>query len=203
MCKRNAESTDHLLLHCQAASELWSLVFFIFGVQWVMSGSIKELFECWSQVGCRGRQRLGWKVVPLCLFWCIWREKNLRAFVSLIFLKTSFLSSFPIFVVEEGLAPCSIQFDRFWGGSVLPYIVGVVWAFCQRVAPLSALFSLYQYLFIKKKKKLKKIIFHTTYTLKKYQIRSFHYPMSIGIQKQQTSVGERTLTEGRRQAMLK
>ena len=97
MCKRSAESTDHLLLHCQMASELWSLVFSTFGVRWVMPGTVKDLFACWSQVGWRGRRRKAWRVAPLCLFWGIWRERNLRAFEdvenSLIFLKTSFLSS--------------------------------------------------------------------------------------------------------------
>ncbi|GFZ13043.1 signal peptide peptidase [Actinidia rufa] len=32
LCKGNAETTDHLLIHCQAASELWSLVLSIFGL---------------------------------------------------------------------------------------------------------------------------------------------------------------------------
>ena len=37
MCKRCGESVDHLLLHCPIASELWSLVFCLFGIHWVMS----------------------------------------------------------------------------------------------------------------------------------------------------------------------
>ena len=57
MCKRNAETADHLLIHCDAASELWSLVFSIFGVQWVMPGSVRELFACWIQKSGRGSQR--------------------------------------------------------------------------------------------------------------------------------------------------
>ncbi|GFZ09197.1 hypothetical protein Acr_20g0010050 [Actinidia rufa] len=35
----NAESVDHLLLHCKLASELWNEVFSIFGVKWVMPRS--------------------------------------------------------------------------------------------------------------------------------------------------------------------
>ena len=49
MCKRNVETTDHLLIHRDAASELWRCVFSIFGVQWVMHGAVKELFACWNQ----------------------------------------------------------------------------------------------------------------------------------------------------------
>uniref|UniRef100_A0A7N2MNQ6 Reverse transcriptase zinc-binding domain-containing protein n=1 Tax=Quercus lobata TaxID=97700 RepID=A0A7N2MNQ6_QUELO len=36
MCKRCGESVDHLLLHCPIAFELWSLVFCLFGIHWVM-----------------------------------------------------------------------------------------------------------------------------------------------------------------------
>jgi hypothetical protein len=36
MCKRSGESVEHLLLHCSLARELWSMVFGLFGVQWVM-----------------------------------------------------------------------------------------------------------------------------------------------------------------------
>ena len=33
MCKKAGETVDHLLSHCEYASELWSLVFCLFGVQ--------------------------------------------------------------------------------------------------------------------------------------------------------------------------
>ena len=36
MCKRNGENVDHLLLHCPLASEMWSLVFCLFGIHWIM-----------------------------------------------------------------------------------------------------------------------------------------------------------------------
>ncbi|GFS40543.1 hypothetical protein Acr_00g0069200 [Actinidia rufa] len=80
MCKRDAETTDHLLIHCDAARELWNLVFSIFGIQWVMPGTVRDLFACWSWKSNRGNRRLAWKMVLLSLFWCIWRERNLRAF---------------------------------------------------------------------------------------------------------------------------
>ena len=53
MCKRRGESVDHLLLHCLIASELWSLVFCLFGIHCVMPYKVIELFESWtSKFGC-------------------------------------------------------------------------------------------------------------------------------------------------------
>ena len=34
MCKKDGGSINHLLLHCQMASELWSFVLCLFGVEW-------------------------------------------------------------------------------------------------------------------------------------------------------------------------
>ena len=48
MCKSNGESVDHLLLHCLAATDLWSMVLSLFGVSWVMPKSVVELLACWQ-----------------------------------------------------------------------------------------------------------------------------------------------------------
>lgn len=47
MCKRCMESVDHLLLHCPIAYELWSMVFGLFGINWVMPERVIELFASW------------------------------------------------------------------------------------------------------------------------------------------------------------
>jgi hypothetical protein len=44
MCKQSGEDVDHLFLHCSVAMELWSLVFGLFGVQWVMPRFVIDLF---------------------------------------------------------------------------------------------------------------------------------------------------------------
>ena len=36
MCNVDGESMDHLFLHCALARELWTLVFSLFGMYWVM-----------------------------------------------------------------------------------------------------------------------------------------------------------------------
>ena len=48
MSKRCRESVDHLLLHCPIAFELWSLVFCLFGLHWVMPLKVLEVFESWQ-----------------------------------------------------------------------------------------------------------------------------------------------------------
>ena len=43
MCKRCGESVDHLLLHCPFAFEIWSMVFCLFGICWVMPQRVVDL----------------------------------------------------------------------------------------------------------------------------------------------------------------
>ena len=76
MCKCNGELVGHLFLHCPFAMDLWAMVFGSFGVSWIMLQSIVGLLACWQ--GRFGHYRNGyiWLIVPHCLLWCLWREKN-------------------------------------------------------------------------------------------------------------------------------
>jgi hypothetical protein len=76
MYKKNGESVDHLLIHCEVATCLWHYVFTLFGMEWVMPQKVIDLFACWSQVGGRDLSRVIWRMAPLCVIWCIWRERN-------------------------------------------------------------------------------------------------------------------------------
>jgi hypothetical protein len=79
LCESDEESMDHLLLHCGVAYALWNVIFSRFGLCWVMLGSVRELLACWWTRGCT-RRAVIWKMVPLCLMWCIWRERNARCY---------------------------------------------------------------------------------------------------------------------------
>jgi hypothetical protein len=46
MCKRNRESVDHLLLHCEVDCALWNAIFSRFGLSWVMPLWVVDLFAC-------------------------------------------------------------------------------------------------------------------------------------------------------------
>jgi hypothetical protein len=80
MCKRSGESINHLLLHCEVARTLWSVLFSLFGVKWVMNERVLDLLACWK--GQRGNKMVMgvWRMAPLCLMWTIWREMNARCF---------------------------------------------------------------------------------------------------------------------------
>jgi hypothetical protein len=79
MCKMNGESVDHLLLHCEVARALWIAIFSRFSLSWVMPLRVVDLFACWW-TGGRSRSAVVWKMVPSCLMWCLWRERNNRQF---------------------------------------------------------------------------------------------------------------------------
>ena len=100
--------------------------------------SVVGLFACWQ--GRFGRHRNGdiWKVVPLCLMWCIWKERNSKCFediersmpdLKLLFLRTLFdwfsvWRNQPFSSILDLLDFCNI---RFWfvHPCILPVYLGV------------------------------------------------------------------------------
>lgn len=61
LCCCNAESVDLLLLFCPIAHSLWMYMLRLFGIDWVMPGSVEDLLFCWFH-------------------WLVWSERNRRAF---------------------------------------------------------------------------------------------------------------------------
>jgi hypothetical protein len=80
MCKEAGESIDHLFLHCNIARDLWNFVFTLLGLQWVMLCHVVDLLACWSGCLCRVSPTALWGLIPHCLLWLIWRERNARSF---------------------------------------------------------------------------------------------------------------------------
>jgi exonuclease III len=83
MCKEAGESIDHLFLHCHIARELWALVFSMFGVSWVLPRHVVDLMACWNGCTRRCKSATIWGMIPHCLMWVIWRERNARTFEDL------------------------------------------------------------------------------------------------------------------------
>jgi len=115
LCKIDGESVDHLLLHCDVTSTLWNHVFSWFGISWVMPRRVIDLFSCWWKAR-RPRSATVWKMVPICILWCVWKERNLRCFEdmenSLEDIVASFLHMLYFWTVAF-LSPLSISFSYF------------------------------------------------------------------------------------------
>ena len=79
MCCCNVESVNHLLLFCSIAHSLWIYMLRLFGIDWVMLGSIVDLLFCWYNWLEKHSSDI-WNLVPSCLLWTIWTERNRRLF---------------------------------------------------------------------------------------------------------------------------
>ena len=73
---------DHLLLHCGKTYWLWCFVYRTFGISWIPLCTMSDfLFGQWNWLGKHSSHI--WNLVPLCLTWCIWKERNQRTFEDL------------------------------------------------------------------------------------------------------------------------
>ncbi|RVX00840.1 putative ribonuclease H protein [Vitis vinifera] len=68
LCLAEAETVDHLLLHCVMTRALWNLLFSLFGVEWVLSGTVKETLLGWHGTFMGKIRKKAWQMAPLCIF---------------------------------------------------------------------------------------------------------------------------------------
>jgi len=76
MCKTCGGSIDHLFLHCEVATKMWSALLLPFGVAWVMPRKVSELLGSWRGQSGNCIALYLWRMALLCLMWCLWRERN-------------------------------------------------------------------------------------------------------------------------------
>uniref|UniRef100_A0A2N9EED7 Reverse transcriptase zinc-binding domain-containing protein n=1 Tax=Fagus sylvatica TaxID=28930 RepID=A0A2N9EED7_FAGSY len=79
MCRCDGETVEHLLLHCSAAQRLWNFVFASFRVHWVLPRKVVDLLFGWYNWFGKNHSHI-WNLIPMCLMWTVWRERNLRIF---------------------------------------------------------------------------------------------------------------------------
>ena len=157
MCKRNGESVNHLLIHCPLAFDLWFMVSTLFGIHWIMSKTVVELLACWQGKFGRHRNAAIWMVVPHCLMWCIWQERNNRHFEdlerSVSDLKLFFLQSLLDWVAVLGFHSFSLVhgFMDFCTLCIWFVFAPDVYFLYTQVTPF--FFLIYFYYLSKKKKK--------------------------------------------------
>jgi hypothetical protein len=115
MCKGCGESIAHLLLHCLAAREIWSFIFSMFNILWVMPSGVMDLLSCWGHSCCNVRIRKIWDLIPSCVFWCLWRERNSRSFEgkenNLMEIKLIFIRTLMEWSKAAGATPCTTVLD--------------------------------------------------------------------------------------------
>jgi hypothetical protein len=63
-----------------------------------MLRTVLDLLSCWQGSSGSSRTSMVWRVVPHCVFWCVWRERNARHFedteTSILEMKSSFFQLF-------------------------------------------------------------------------------------------------------------
>ena len=165
MCSHCGETVDHLLLHCEMAYRLWNFVFKYFGLSWVIPRSIPDLlFGWWNWLGKHSSQI--WNLVPLCILWFIWKERNRRTFEDLDSSSDQMLASFSGTLFDWSRAwgltssdslpsfLCSLSFLYFFFFCIFffcfPFLVFSRFALCSSCIELP--FVYISFLLIKKKK---------------------------------------------------
>jgi len=79
LCGEQAETINHLFLHCKWTEQLWRMFICLKGITWVKPGSIKGVLSSWIRDGNASKEER-WKFVPACVWWTIWKERNNRSF---------------------------------------------------------------------------------------------------------------------------
>ena len=148
MCKKSRESVNHLLLHYPIAYELWSMVWALFGLQWVMPLGVSDLFSSW-QGSFDGHQSIDlWRAVPHCVLWCIWRERNSRCFegkeLSISEFKSLLLHTLLEWSYSFNLFPCSNFLE------MLDLCNLCVWCIVFHIPPVHLDFWLIQFRYLSK-----------------------------------------------------
>ncbi|OVA20230.1 Reverse transcriptase zinc-binding domain [Macleaya cordata] len=80
MCRMNAESVNHLMIHCPIASEVWNIFFDGFGVRWAMHKDVSQLFQERLNKSFSKEGNHLWRLLPYAVTWTLWNERNQRIF---------------------------------------------------------------------------------------------------------------------------
>ena len=97
-------------------------MFSLFGVNWVLSFTVRDTLSGWSASFVDQKRGKTWRAAPLCLFWTVWKERNMIVFdnevLSILRMKNSFvcnLFSWAKSCLDGG--PCSLINFVDWLGS--------------------------------------------------------------------------------------
>ncbi|CAN4110287.1 unnamed protein product [Withania somnifera] len=80
MCHLKEETVNHLFLHCLVAANIWSMYFAVIGISLSTPATVKDAVGSWSSRKVDKSIKKIWQMVPACIFWSIWMERNNRCF---------------------------------------------------------------------------------------------------------------------------
>lgn len=80
LCGDQVETINHLFLQCKWTDQLWRMFISMKGIKWVKPGSIADVLRCWNIDGNVNNKEKRWKIVPSCIWWTVWTERNKRSF---------------------------------------------------------------------------------------------------------------------------
>ncbi|XP_022865490.1 uncharacterized protein LOC111385340 [Olea europaea var. sylvestris] len=80
MCKKDGETINHLFIHCDGVRWLWDSILASQSMNWVLLRRIEDLVWAWKRKFRDKDSKLLWNLIPRCIVWCIWRERNDRYF---------------------------------------------------------------------------------------------------------------------------
>ncbi|WMV57703.1 hypothetical protein MTR67_051088, partial [Solanum verrucosum] len=80
LCGKTGETNSHLFLHCTFTAEIWSMFLNYLEVKWTMPEHTADLLSCWIRRGGSKRQKTWWNLIPHCIWWIVWKERNSRNF---------------------------------------------------------------------------------------------------------------------------
>ena len=103
-----------LLLHCNFAHALWSEVFLMFGIQWVMPRTVASCLFAWRNFLGKHYSDV-WNMVPACLMWLIWKEQNISTFED---------TEKPIDLLKSLLVGTLFEWSQIWAlHNVFPFLI--------------------------------------------------------------------------------
>lgn len=80
LCNETRETNNHLFLHCKFTAQLWNMFFSLTKTVWTMPEHTADLMSCWMKRGGSKSQKKWWRIIPSCIWWSVWRERNGRCF---------------------------------------------------------------------------------------------------------------------------
>ncbi|WMV46018.1 hypothetical protein MTR67_039403 [Solanum verrucosum] len=80
LCGEQAETVNHLILHCRITGQLWRLFLNLRGIAWSMPGKITEALKSWEGSRSASKRQKQTRIVPTCIWGTICRERNSKCF---------------------------------------------------------------------------------------------------------------------------